>query len=1682
MGKQALPKRALFTAGLRRITAVAFTATLALAALATTNATATPEEAPNTPEVAQETGPQSTGDPTTTNEAETPTPEQPKGSTPASPATPSTTDTDISATAQGDYTANLTVGSNFAGTPGQARIDQPITFNLELVSDTALGEITFDIEFSPQVQSTYQPTAWSSAIASYSWSGNTATITTKPLQDSIVSFQIPGTVRRNFSELYPGQELVTRVLSDGGQVLSEASLLPLGRLDYPGGVGGEFPWNNVTLSAIEIPGNYLIGSGNRIVKSTFRLLTREPNFIQWNTRITAQLEPGTIVLDHFTENGRWSCSGEVNDGQICVLETNGPVNQSWWTNLPWLQVEYPPASFANAVQPKITYVVEAQTYDQVRDDTDVFFEVYRKTVASLPLADPETEGILVRECPHGAVGPSCSNNLTHAYTMGSGNISPGPSTSSMVELYQVGGVDKLSLADAYTGNEQYWSQVVPGQLVITANDTLASEPFPVTIEYAVNGDNWRTLDGSFTTQDFASGSTVSFLVQGSTGYGTPIADAGLTEGERLTGWRITVDKTVDEKVPRGSSLTVKVAYSGSVYDATQGTTSFPNLVTGEALVDGGPPKTSQATAKTIIRDALGLNARVVEYSTPWTVGKGGAATVCVSNFSLDQAYSDSYLKVPLPTGITYDPTVGVNADKRHSNFYGYTIPEPGAGLSVEVEEDPATGGQNLLLKFADPLLSIYPLGKAWMNSGYFSYSTAFCYKVGVHVSLDAVDDYVPLKAVPMQGSTEGIAMTVQQRVLHPGEFMVDKTVRAGGAGVWSKRAGVSAFGDGVAEWRVQALNMLPGVVTDQSYFDFLPDAGAERIVLSGPVTVVAPDDEDVDVFYTSSRTNDDRGVCGAEADGWSLTPESLDSVTGLCWKVRDLETGEKVEVTYQTKWGAGDPRQRLGGTVIDVPVRVSLTYASVPMPNTSAASLEVLEEPRLGVVKTTNEELVEPGESGPVVLVDEPVTWRYVVTNEGNTYLDDLTLVDAFTDGEGGTGAIEGADISVESGGSGLLAPGEDRTFKASGTATAGQYVNEVVVDASVTSPTGDPVTGVEVEPASASSAYFGALPSVSVVKLTNGVLVGGDGSGRPVVLVGGGVEWVYRVTNTGNTCVAFGDIDLVDVWASASGSSGSLSSEDGTISELVLPPNRGVGDGCGDGELSPGWSGVATASGSALRGLYENTVTVSGVDVHGLVVDPVSASSSYLGVQGGLEVSKLVNGVRVPEASATGLFVPVGEAVSWSFMVENTGDFPVMLDSLVDEGVDGDGVTRSLSWADVSCVGGVTRGSVLAGGEVVVCETTGEFVSVAGLHENTVSVTGVGEGPGGVLVPLSASAVSRYFGSVPGLSVEKTTNGSVVGSAPGEVLLVGEQVRWDYRVTNGGNRDLGNVAVRDVDVDGNVVFEAVIEWLPAGESVDLYQTGVVALGQYENTVSVTAIDPDDAMGVLGDSASSWYFGTAPSLSVVKELNGVVVESAPGPDLVAGSEIGWSFVVTNHGNLPVTNLEVVDVFENGDGTTGAIVVTDGVGPNGETVLEAGASWRFTQDGEAIKGRHHNTVTATADTIPPTNPADPENPENPAESTDPAEPADPVGLEGLLGAGDLQVLDEAFGVTAIAESWYNGTQPVTPEPVPGTDPDPVAGKELPKTGGDLLIPVFTAIALISAGAVLLTARRKQTRQR
>jgi hypothetical protein len=389
-------------------------------------------------------------------------------------------------------------------------------------------------------------------------------------------------------------------------------------------------------------------------------------------------------------------------------------------------------------------------------------------------------------------------------------------------------------------------------------------------------------------------------------------------------------------------------------------------------------------------------------------------------------------------------------------------------------------------------------------------------------------------------------------------------------------------------------------------------------------------------------------------------------------------------------------------------------------------------------------------------------------------------------------------------------------------------------------------------------SHYFGVTTGVTLVKSTNGQ--DADIAPGPIIKIGEPVTWTYLVTNTGNVA----------------------------LTGIAVTDDQGVTVSCPGATLAAFAQMSCTASGTAVAGQYANTGLVTANPPVGFNQVSASDTSHYFGGNAAVDIEKLTNGVDAASA-AEGPFIRVGQPVTWSYQVTNTGNMTLV--NIV--------VTDSQAGIIVNC----PLISELLPAESTTCSAAG--FAIEGQYANIGYVSADVQGLEGSVYDQDTS---WYFGANPSIQIVKKTNGQDANDPPGPYIAIGETVDYSYEITNSGAFDLTNIEVND---DAGVIPACSHASLPSGEVINCQSSGVALIGQHVTGGNVQATAEMD-LGQVSASDESHYFGYSLDLELLKYTNGTHVSAAPGPNLVIGEPVTWTYQVKNQSNVQLVEVGVTD--------------------------------------------------------------------------------------------------------------------------------------------------------------------------
>jgi len=300
------------------------------------------------------------------------------------------------------------------------------------------------------------------------------------------------------------------------------------------------------------------------------------------------------------------------------------------------------------------------------------------------------------------------------------------------------------------------------------------------------------------------------------------------------------------------------------------------------------------------------------------------------------------------------------------------------------------------------------------------------------------------------------------------------------------------------------------------------------------------------------------------------------------------------------------------------------------------------------------------------------------------------------------------------------------------------------------------------------------------------------------------------------------------------------------------------------------------------------------------------------------ITLEKATNGEDADQP--TGPAITVGEPVTWTYVIENTGSVD-LLDMTLNDDIEGDISNR--------CVEGALP-NPFAPGATFTCTVVG-VASVTGQYANIGTVNATYQAPveGGTEdIPLAATDPSHYFGEfnpLPGIEIVKTAGDAVDGEtynagAPGVVTFT-------YVVTNTGNTHLTNITINDDagtpdDTSDDVITDSTT---CAGLAGPLAPDGTVTCtadiqvdGDATNIATTTGTPtdengtpyPDVEPPTDNDDAVVVVTPLVPGISIVKTAG----DAADGGTLTI-TEAGlvtFTYVVENTGDTHLSDITIVD--------------------------------------------------------------------------------------------------------------------------------------------------------------------------
>ncbi|MBQ3359062.1 MAG: DUF11 domain-containing protein [Microbacterium sp.] len=715
-------------------------------------------------------------------------------------------------------------------------------------------------------------------------------------------------------------------------------------------------------------------------------------------------------------------------------------------------------------------------------------------------------------------------------------------------------------------------------------------------------------------------------------------------------------------------------------------------------------------------------------------------------------------------------------------------------------------------------------------------------------------------------------------------FVVDKTVQGNldPSPIGSGGTGHVSVDGGAATYTVTFKNNGQSVLKNPVMYDLLPRIGDTRASSTAPrgsafavaLTSVAALPAGVTVAYSQATNPCRPEVLTPNAgctDDWTTTaPGSLASVTAL----KLVYTGSIAPAAaFSASYTVSTPATAAGNIAWNsIGTNVTAGDARMGAAESSLTGLQA-QSAQPAITKTADRTAVDA--------VGQVVNFTFTVSNNTAVQLNDVRVTDALVNSA--ASSVAPTPVCVErtspsatcSGATTSLAPGQSATFTAAYTTTQADLDHGSVSDQATATAT--PPTG----PALSNSTGI-----VTVTATQNGALtLTKSASPATVDSVGDEIDYTFAVVNTGN--VTLRGLSIAETAFSGTGS----------LSAITCPT----------GALAPGASAECSATYPVTQddltaGSISNTATAS-------ANTPASAAVTSAASTAVVDVEQVASLSLVKSASPAGAAsYNAGQVITYSFVVTNTGNVPVTGITVDEVEFTGSGELSAIDCpadelaptAQFTCTATYTLTQIDVDNEAL--ENTA--------RANGTAVTGA--------VASDESSVRTPQIAASSLELTKTASTSFVNAA-------GDALTYSFTIRNAGNVTVSEIAVDETaftGTGGTPVATCPSTTLAPGQQVvctapySVTQADMNA-GGIDNTARATAVDTTGADVVSPEDSASVTANAAPALSVEKSADVETYDAV-------GDEIVFSFLVTNIGNVGLTEVAATERTFTGTGTLGAI--------------------------------------------------------------------------------------------------------------------------------------------------------------
>ncbi|MDC1162498.1 hypothetical protein OAT18_03570, partial [Tenacibaculum sp.] len=311
----------------------------------------------------------------------------------------------------------------------------------------------------------------------------------------------------------------------------------------------------------------------------------------------------------------------------------------------------------------------------------------------------------------------------------------------------------------------------------------------------------------------------------------------------------------------------------------------------------------------------------------------------------------------------------------------------------------------------------------------------------------------------------------------------------------------------------------------------------------------------------------------------------------------------------------------------------------------------------------------------------------------------------------------------------------------------------------------------------------------------------------------------------------------------------------------------------------------------------------------------------------------------KTDEASPDGSYDTVGELITYTFEVTNTGTQIIPSVTIKDINID----SGSLSPSSVT--------NLAIGGTAVFTAT--HAITQAEIEADQVVNTATAEGTLTNGFVISASSDDPTTGAINDATITPIDQkGAMVlekiaQPAPdGLYDAIGEVITYELTVVNTGNVSLNNVTITDSNIDSGSLNPALVANLPAGQSTVFTATHTLVALDFTNKnvtnsamVSGEEVVEGTIITDISDDPTTPILNDATLVKIPQkgqlELTKVDDEPSNGPYDTLGQTITYTIIATNTGNVNLKDVNIID--PNADTIT--LISTTGTDSGGDNIVD-----------------------------------------------------------------------------------------------------------------------------------------------